>query len=127
MSVRLPLIFKHEDMTAFSALSGDANPLHMDETYARQMGFDGAVVFGALIVAKVSCLLGMHLPGTGGLWTGLKINFRNPLYVDEQAELIGEITHLSEATKMLSLKLRVQVGDRVVATATVESVFKTND
>ena len=127
MVIRLPLTVTHEDMAAFCDLSGDANPLHMDEAYARQLGFNGRVVFGALIVAKISCLLGMHKPGAGGLWTGLKINFRNPLYLDEKAELTGEITHLSKATRMISLKLRVQVGDRVIATATAETILKIND
>lgn len=127
MTVCLPFIVTSADMEAFSRLSGDCNPLHMNVNYARQLGFDGPVVFGGLIVARISCLIGMHVPGRGGLWTGLKIDFRNPLYVDEPAEITGEITHLSEATKMLSLKLRILAGERRIATASAETMMKSRD
>lgn len=114
-------------MDTFSRLSGDFNPLHLEARFAQDMGFDGPVVFGALIIAKVSCLLGMHLPGSGGMWTGLEMNFRNPLYVDEHATLIGKLQHLSEATGMLSLKLRVETESRCIATGSAETIVMKTD
>ncbi len=95
----------------------------MDDEFARASGFEGPVVFGALIIAKISKLLGMDLPGPGGVWAGLKINFRNPLYVNEPAVIHGEVDHCSSATGMISLKLKVEAGDRLIATASAESVF----
>lgn len=119
----VPFVISDADMKAFSALSGDASPIHMNADIARAAGFDGPVVFGALIVAKISKLLGMDLPGPGGVWAGLKIDFKNPLYVDEAAVLHGEIEHCSEATGMVSLKIRVDAGSRRIATASAETVF----
>jgi len=110
-------------MKAFSTLSGDASPIHMERQFARAAGFDRPVVFGAMIVAKISKLLGMDLPGPGGVWAGLKIDFRNPLYVDEAAILHGEIEHCSRATGMISIKLRVEASGRLIATASAETVF----
>lgn len=115
------------DMEAFEQLSGDSNPLHTDPQFARELGFEDAVVYGALLVAKVSGLVGMLLPGIGGVWSGLRIDFRNPLYVGEQAELRGVVSHRSEATKLLKIKLEIVAGDRKVATGTVESVYRADD
>ena len=114
-------------MDAYRRLSGDANPLHTEDAFARRAGFDGPVVFGGLIVAKISWLLGMHLPGAGGLWTGLKVNFHKPLYAGESATITGEVTHRSESTGMLTLKLVIEAGDRCIATATAESLMIDRD
>ena len=112
-------------MTTFAQLSGDSNPLHADGDYARELGFEGRVVFGALLVAKISALIGVHLPGPGGVWSGFKIDFRNPLYVNEDATLSGMVTHKSESTKMLTLKLRIDSADRLIATGMAETLLRT--
>lgn len=111
-------------MENFRRLSCDDNPLHTDDTYARQLGFEGRVVYGALIVARISCLIGMHLPGPGGVWAGLKMDFRSPLYIDEEAALNGTVTHRSEAAKLLTLGLRIDTVDRCIATGSAEAVFR---
>ncbi len=124
--ISIPFVITPADMDDFGRLSGDLNPLHTDAAFAQAGGFSGPVVYGALIVAKISCLLGMHLPGTGCLWTGLNISFRNPLYVNDDAVLTGEVTHCSEAARMLTLKISVDVGESRIATATAETVVKNN-
>jgi len=111
-------------MRAFALLSEDSNPLHSDDDYARQLGFDSRVVFGALLVAKISALIGVHLPGPGAVWAGLEVDFRNPLYVNEDATLSGKITHKSDAAKMLTLKLRIESGSRLIATGSAETLFR---
>ena len=52
-----------DDLNMFINLSGDKNPLHIDEQYAVQNGFESTVVHGFLICAKISGLIGMLLPG----------------------------------------------------------------
>lgn len=115
------------DMLAFAAIADDHNPLHLDAAYARSLGYDGAVVFGALIVAKISGLIGMQLPGKGGVWAGLKMDFRAPLYTDESATLTGTVAHRSDATRMISLVLRVDTADRCVATGSADCVYRADD
>lgn len=115
------------DMEAFERLSGDSNPLHTDDGFAESLGFRERVVYGALIVAKISQLIGMNLPGTGGVWTGLRIDFRNPLYVGETATLTGRVSHRSEAARMVAIKLRVETGDRCIATGSAEAVCRGDD
>ena len=124
---RLNFRISDADMIAFSRLSEDSNPLHSDDDYARQLGFDSRVVFGALLVAKISALIGVHLPGPGAVWAGLDVDFRNPLYVNEDATLSGKIAHKSEAARMLTLKLRIESGARLIATGTAETLLRSGD
>jgi acyl dehydratase len=105
------------DQLAFANVSGDFNPLHLDADFARAKGFSGAVVYGAMIVARISQIVGMELPGSSGIWSSLKIEFRKPLYVGETAHLLAEVAHYSEATRSLSLKIKVTCADRAIATA----------
>ncbi len=111
------------DMDQFAALSGDHNPVHQDPAFASQQGFDGCVVYGGLIVAQISRMIGMVMPGRFGLWTGLNIQFRKPLYVGEDALLTLTVDHKSEAAKMIKLKIRVTTARGLIASAVCESVF----
>lgn len=102
-------------MEVFRALSGDTNPLHDDAAYARRRGFEGRVVFGGLLLAQVSRLLGAHLPGHGCVWRSLSLRFRAPLYVGQPARLTATVTHANEDLGVMDLKLRIEAGDRTIA------------
>lgn len=113
------------DMKAFLALSGDSSRIHINDEFARKNGFAGPVVYGAIVVAKLSCLVGVHLPGDLGLATEWRINFNNPLYVDDHATMRGEITHVSEATRTVKLRFSVVSGTRTIASGTAGSKLLT--
>jgi acyl dehydratase len=116
-TAELDFAITEDDQLAFANVSGDFNPLHLDADFARARGFSGAVVYGAMIVARISQIVGMELPGSSGIWSSLKIDFRSPLYVGETAHLFAEVIHYSEATRSLSLKIKVTCADRPIATA----------
>lgn len=103
------------EMEAFAAVSGDYNPLHCDEAFARRRGFGGCVVFGGLLIAKVSRLIGMELPGRDGLWCSVQMEFAAPLIVGESARLNAVVTHISQATRGITLKLTVTSGANAIA------------
>ncbi len=121
---RLDFTIDAAAMEAFARLSGDRNPLHGDDAFARAKGFDGRVVYGGLIVAQVSRLLGMDLPGRDGLWTGLSMDFRKPLYIGEPATLDAEVTESSPATGLVRLAFTVRAGDRTLARGRAESLLR---
>ena len=64
----------------------------------------------------------MELPGQTGIWAGLKLNFRNPLYVGEPATLTALVSHRSEAVQMVQIDIEIKAGDRMIATGKSESV-----
>jgi 3-hydroxybutyryl-CoA dehydratase len=118
---RLEFHVSPEDMRTFRRLSGDTNPLHHDAAFARQRGFKDVVVYGSLIVAQVSRLLGTAMPGPGCVWRSIALRFRNPLYVDAPACLHATVAHANEAFGFVRLKLRVESGGLVVADGEAEA------
>ncbi|MBI4989444.1 MAG: (R)-hydratase [Rhodocyclales bacterium] len=102
----------------FAELSGDHNPIHLDAEYARIHGYEGPVVYGGLIIGKISQLIGMMVPGRSGLWAGLKIDFHRPLYLNQTALLSSEVSHISAGTRSLMLKVRISTSGRLVAAGT---------
>jgi len=111
-----------QQMQQFAELSGDYNPLHTDDAFARSKGMQGAVVYGALMVAKVSQLIGMRLPGRDSVWASVSLDFRKPLYVGQAAQVEGVVTAVSESTGMVGLKLTVRASGKVLAKGTAEVV-----
>ena len=102
-------VFKATDemMQSFVEISGDVNPVHTDSNYAASRGFDGMVVYGGILVAQISRMVGMHLPGRDALWNSLNIQFAHPLLVGQTAELEARVDHISEATSSIEFKFKI--------------------
>ena len=100
-----------QDMEAFATLSGDRNPLHLESRAATERGFQDPIVYGGLLVARVSKMIGMHLPGPGSVWTALQIFFHRPLYVGEPAKLVVRVSSVHPATHTAELKFRITTSD----------------
>lgn len=120
MHDRLDFTVSAADMRAFAELSGDYNPLHTDAAFAHAKGFTGVVVYGALLVAKLSNVIGMKLPGRDSVWVSFALQFHEPLFLDEPAWVEAEVSAVSAATGLVSLRLAVRAGDRQLAKGKAE-------
>jgi 3-oxoacyl-[acyl-carrier protein] reductase len=96
-----------EEVDAFAALSGDDNPLHMDDAYARTSGFQGRVVHGMLLGAWLSRVLGTHLPGPGVLWLSQSIRFARAVYIGDSVEVVVRVKHKAVELRTLVLETTV--------------------
>src|SRR5271163_3699431 len=81
---------------AFSEFSGDKNPLHMDEQYARGAAPGQRIAHGMIIGAFFSRLVGMYLPGKYSLYLSQSLRFQNPIVLGENVIIKGEVTHKSD-------------------------------
>ncbi len=109
-----------EMMTAFAVISGDFNPLHSDEEFARQNGFPGRVAFGMLTSSLYSRLVGMYLPGKRALLQGMDLEFKVPAYIGDVLSVYGEVTYLNEAYQRVELKGRiVSQARQIISTANI--------
>jgi len=97
-------------MEFFRVLSGDCNPLHRDPAFALAAGHPGIVVFGLLMSAFYSRLVGVHLPGRFALLHGLDVDFIKPVYVGEPLDVSGEIVQLAEAYRQIQVRARILDG-----------------
>ena len=96
-----------EDITSFAAISGDWNPLHMDEAYAAHTNYGARIVHGAFQVGLASTMAGMYLPGREVVVGAFQSRFPAPLRYPAKVKVLGEIT--SWMTRSTSGNLRVRV------------------
>ena len=93
-----------EKMQLFLELSGDSNPMHLDEQYAKAAGFRSRLVYGLLTSAFYSTLAGIYLPGKSCLLHGIDIKFQNPVYIGERLVISGTVKELDERFKTLVIQ-----------------------
>jgi len=75
--------FTEDDMRRFIEITGDVNPLHVDEEFARNTPFGHRVLQGMLTASIFSTMVGMLLPGTGAIYRAQTIRFLLPVYLGE--------------------------------------------
>ncbi|HEX5263454.1 MAG TPA: MaoC family dehydratase [Phenylobacterium sp.] len=71
------------DIEAFAAVSGDVNPVHLDEAYAKATTFGGRIAHGMLSAAYISAVLGNQLPGPGAIYLSQSLRFRRPVKIGD--------------------------------------------
>ena len=91
----------------FATLSGDFNPLHMDEEYAVTTNFKKRVCHGMLLASFFSRLVGMYIPGKNSLYFSQSLNFRNPGFINDEITVEGEIIDKKSTTKLITLKTTI--------------------
>ena len=88
----------------FARISGDYNPLHMDEKYAAKTQFDKRVCHGMLPVSFFSRLVGMYMPGKNSLYFSQTLNFQTPCFVGDKVTIEGEVIDKSQSTRIITIK-----------------------
>tara|TARA_B110000014_G_C19917055_1_gene474474 strand:- start:116 stop:541 length:426 start_codon:yes stop_codon:yes gene_type:complete len=96
-----------EILQKFAKISGDFNPLHMDEKYAKNTQFKKQVCHGMLLASFFSRLIGMYIPGKLALYFSQSLNFVSPCFIDDTVKIIGTVTKKTSATKMLTIKTEI--------------------
>jgi len=100
----------------FAKLSGDDNPLHMNEEYASSTSFKKRVCSGMFLSSFFSRLVGMYLPGKHALYISQSLNFINPCFIGEMITVEGKVTDKSPATKIIKLETTItnESGKRII-------------
>lgn len=95
------------DVNRFGELTGDLNPLHLDDDFARSIGVGGRVAHGMLTMGYVSRVIGTSLPGPGALWFSQAFKFRAPVRIGDRIRVEVSVRHVSPATRVLVLDVTV--------------------
>jgi len=99
---------------AFAEVSGDHNPVHLDDDYARRTVFRGRVAHGMLVGAHISAVLGETLPGRGSIYLSQTLEFEHPVRIPSELKVRVEVIEIGEHRKT-TLATVCTVGDQVVA------------
>jgi len=93
-----------QDITAFARLTGDTNPLHLDDDYARTTRFGRRIAHGLLTAGLISAVLGTELPGPGAIYLEQYLRFTKPVYPGDTITAVVEVVRYQEEKGLLTLK-----------------------
>jgi 3-hydroxybutyryl-CoA dehydratase len=91
------------DVEAFAHVSGDTNPLHLDEAYAATTPFGQRLVHGMFLGSLCSRFVGMELPGKRCLYLSQSLVFKKPVFIGDTVVVTGTVTAVSVATKIITI------------------------
>ena len=100
------------DIERFAAASGDYNPVHFDEDFARTTPFRGRIAHGMLSAAWISSLLAGELPGAGAVYLAQTLEFKRPIRIGDEAVVSAEVTAV-DAKGRMTLRTQVHVRGKL--------------
>jgi len=115
-----------EDLSLFIKITGDENPLHVDNDFARQTFFSQRIAHGMLSASLFSTLVGMHLPGVGAIYKSQTLKFIRPVFLGDTLKACFEIIAIDPVEEQIEIKswIENQDGETVIAGKTVASLLR---
>ena len=107
--------FTESEVESFAKISLDDNPIHIDREYAETTVFGQPIVHGILVASLLSGLMGGKFPGHGSVYLGQSLNFKNPVYIDEEVEASVEVIKIREDKPIITLKTLCMKSDGTIA------------
>ncbi|WP_036167051.1 bifunctional enoyl-CoA hydratase/phosphate acetyltransferase [Massilia sp. 9096] len=112
-SASLTRTLAQKDIELFAVMSGDVNPAHLDEEYAKGDMFHKVIAHGMWSGALVSTVLGTMLPGPGTIYLGQSLRFLRPVALGDTVTVKVTITELDPANHHVKLDCEVVNQDRM--------------
>ncbi|MGY6628262.1 MAG: MaoC family dehydratase [Oceanicaulis sp.] len=113
-----------ETVRRFAEVSGDFNPLHMDEAYAARSPFRGRIAHGALVASFISCVLGNHLPGPGAVFAGMTMRFERPVRIGDTVVARATVVEIDIKARKVKLACVCEVDGQTCMEADAEVVVR---
>jgi 3-hydroxybutyryl-CoA dehydratase len=106
-------IISDEDITTFAKISGDENPVHVNDAYAKGTMFGGRIAHGILVTGLISAVLGTVLPGPGAIYMSQQLRFLAPVRPGDEATARAKVTEWDSEKGRITLLTEVTNQDGV--------------
>ncbi len=106
------------DIVLFAGISGDINPVHLNHEFAADTMFEGRIAHGLLTASFISTVLGVRLPGPGGIYLRQDLNFKAPVRSGDTVNARATIRELVPEKRRVILETVCTVGNTVVLNGT---------
>lgn len=113
-SAELTRTVEEKDVVAFADVSGDHNPVHLDEAFAATTPFKTRIAHGMLSGAYISALIAGKLPGPGAIYLSQNLVFKRPVKLGDEVTVKVTITAIDEAKARVTLATVCTVGGKTV-------------
>lgn len=94
-------------LDSFRDITGDVNPFHRDDEFAKEHGFNGHAAFGMLTASFLSTLAGVYLPGEKSIIHNTEIKFMKPVYPGDTLTVNGEVAEKNDAYRVMRIKVSI--------------------
>jgi 3-hydroxybutyryl-CoA dehydratase len=113
-SAHMLRVVSNADVLSFAEISGDHNPVHLDEAFANASMFKGRIAHGMLTAGYVSAVFAMQLPGPGAIYVSQTLNFRAPVRIGDTVRTEVTIKELFPAKRRVLFGCTCHVGATIV-------------
>lgn len=114
MSAHMTRTVGEEDILKFAEVSGDHNPLHLDEGFAATTKFGGRVAHGMLTASFISAVIGNQFPGPGCIYISQTLKFKAPVRIGDTVKVEVTLVHLHSTRNRATFRTIASAGDKVV-------------
>ncbi len=102
------------DIASFADVSGDVNPVHLDEAFAQTTPFKGRIAHGMLAASVISGALAGRLPGPGSVYLGQSLRFKGPVRPGDTVDVTVTVKELMPEKRRVTMSTVCTVGDTAV-------------
>ena len=96
-----------EDVKKFSELTGDVNPVHMNEDYAKTTRFEKRIAHGIISAGIISALVGNKMTGVGAIYVSQDLKFKAPVYIGDTLTANGKVIERWEEKRRIKIRTEV--------------------
>jgi 3-hydroxybutyryl-CoA dehydratase len=114
MSESFSKTVSESDIQKFGEISGDMNPAHFDEEWAKTTPFKGRIAHGVLSASYISTVLGMKMPGPGTIFMQLLTRFKAPVRIGDTVVATCTVRETIPEKRRVTFDCVCKVGDLVV-------------
>jgi acyl dehydratase len=120
MTVSYSQTITDADIKAFAGISGDRNPVHLDEEYAKNSRFEKRIAHGMMTASYFSALFGTKIPGEGCVYTYQSLKFKKPVYLGDTVTAIVEVKNVDLDKRRVLFKTLCKVKNKIVTDGEAE-------
>lgn len=102
------------DIAAFAGVSGDTNPIHLHDGFARTTRFGQRIAHGMLSGSFISTVIGTKLPGPGAVYVSQTMAFMAPVMIGDTITAVATVTAIDEKRRRVTLKTQCLNGEKIV-------------
>ncbi len=115
------------DILMFAGVSGDSNPVHLDEEFAANTMFGGRIAHGMLAASFISTVFGTKLPGPGAIYISQSLKFKAPVKIGDTVVARVTLKSLNTEKRRAVFLTECRVGETVVLTGEAELLIPARD
>ena len=113
-SAELTMTVTEGGIQSFAEVTGDVNPVHLDEAYAATTPFKTRIAHGMLSAGYISAVIGTKLPGPGAIYVGQTLRFKRPVKIGDEVTARCTITEIDQEKARIVLETVCTVADKPV-------------